>query len=90
MQMMTRESTSVPKKAGSAYMRSEENEPYLGLWWAVLMLILYLFKEVFPATVYSFFWWCQIYVIALVSMVAVFAVYRRLVFFRDNARRKKM
>lgn len=60
----------------------KENEPYLGLWWAVLMFVIYLVKEALPAEMYSFLWWSQVYIIAIMVGIVAFVVYKRLKFFR--------
>lgn len=55
----------------------EEHEPYLGLWWAMLMLALYLIKEAVPAERFSFVWWVQAYVLAVVVFVTCFTLFKR-------------
>lgn len=60
----------------------EENEPYLGPAWAVVMLILYLLKEAFPAEEYSVFWWFQVYIIGLVIAITIFTLIKRHQFYR--------
>ena len=61
-----------------------ENEPYLGMAWAVAMLVLYLLKEAFPAEQYSAFWWFRWYVIGIVFAVTVFTWVKRRQFYLEN------
>lgn len=62
----------------------EENEPYLGPAWAVVMLILYLLKEAFPAEEFSLFWWFQMYIIALVVTITIFTLVKRYQFYKSE------
>jgi hypothetical protein len=63
---------------------SEENEPYLGPAWAVVMLVLYLLKELFPAEQYSVFWFFQIYILVLVVAITIFTLVKRYQFYRSE------
>jgi hypothetical protein len=64
-----------------------ESEPYLGPAWAIAMLILYLLKKAFPAEEYSFLWWVQMYIIAIVVAVTVFTLVKRRQFYKAEAKR---
>jgi hypothetical protein len=54
-----------------------ENEPYLGPSWAVLMLVLYALKTIFPAEPFSYFWWFQMYIVTIVLGITIFALVKR-------------
>lgn len=55
----------------------EENEPYLGMSWPVLMFVLYVLKTLFPAETFSILWWFQWYILLIVFGVTVFALLKR-------------
>jgi hypothetical protein len=61
-----------------------ENEPYLGPSWAVLMLVLYALKSIFPAQQYSPFWWFQIYIVAIVLGITIFSLIKRYIYFNSK------
>ncbi len=63
---------------------SEESEPYLGPAWAVVMFVLYLLKEAFPAEQYSGLWWFQIYIVVLVIAITIFTLLKRHQFYRSE------
>ncbi|MCB0325714.1 MAG: hypothetical protein KDD69_19165 [Bdellovibrionales bacterium] len=66
-----------------------ENEPYLGPAWAVVMLVLYLLKEAFPAEQYSLLWWFQVYIIVLVIAITIFTLVKRHQFYRSEKKRRQ-
>ena len=66
-----------------------ENEPYLGPAWAVVMAILYVLLEAFPAEKYTALWWFQVYVICLVIAVTIFTLVKRHQFYRAERLRLK-
>lgn len=68
---------------------SEESEPYLGPAWAVVMFVLYLLKEAFPAEQYSLLWWFQIYIIVLVIAITVFTLLKRHQFYRSEEKKEE-
>jgi hypothetical protein len=89
------EDNSEKKSESSARMNSKtseheefivegENEPYLGPSWAVLMFILYALKSIFPAQKYTFFWWFQIYIVAIVLGVTIFTLIKRYKYFNSK------
>ena len=59
------------------YSNPEENEPHLGIWWTVLMLVLVAIREIYPPEKYSIIWFLQVYVIFLCVLVVVFVIYKR-------------
>ena len=72
------------EKISVDYKNLREHEPNLGPAWAVLMLILYLLKRMFPAEPYTWLWYLQIYVLTLVFFITIYVLVRRHVFFRDH------
>ena len=66
----------------------EENEPYLGPAWAVVMLILYLLKEAFPAEQFTTLWYFQIYIVGLVISITVFTLVKRHQFYRSERKKR--
>ena len=62
------------------YENLEVNEPYLGPWWAVLMVAVYLIEKAFPTEPYTLWWYLFIYVITLLIVVTVFTIYKRVKF----------
>ena len=71
------------------YQNLEVNEPYLGPWWAVMMLVIYLIKRNFPPEPGSLWYWILVYVITLVTVVTLFTAYKRIKFTRWQKNRKK-
>lgn len=67
---------------------SEESEPYLGIWWTVLMIFLYLVKSFVDPAPYSIIWIIEMYVLFLVVFVTLFTIYKRYVFYRKVKRGK--
>ena len=61
---------------------SEESEPYLGIWWTVLMIFLYLVKSLIDPEPYSLIWYIEMYVLSLVVFVTIFTIYKRYAFSR--------
>ncbi len=70
------------------YKNPEENEPYLGPGWAVVMLILFALKEAFPAEKYTALWWVQVYVLTLIMFITAFVIYKRRKFFRRKRKQE--
>ena len=66
----------------------EESEPYLGPWWALLMLVLFLVKEAFPAETFSLWWCVQLYVITVMIVITLFVIYKRLKYFRKKKKKQ--
>jgi len=64
-------------KPDDDFIVGEENEPYLGMSWPVLMLILYVLKTLFPAETFSFLWWFQWYIVLIVCGVTIFTLLKR-------------
>ncbi len=64
-----------------------ESEPYLGPAWAVVMFVLYLLKEAFPAEQYTTLWWFQIYIIVLVIAITVFTLLKRHQYYKQEKKR---
>lgn len=95
MEEKKRLQSAADKRSGEAslahldYEKLEENEPYLGPAWAVVMLILYLLKRTFPAEDYSLLWWIQTYVLTLVIAITVFTVVKRWQFYRAERARNE-
>ncbi len=65
------------KRSDIDYQNPKENEPHLGAWWAVFMLVLIGLKEAFPSEKYSFLWFLQIYIIGICVCVVLFVIYKR-------------
>ena len=61
---------------------SEESEPFLGIWWTILMIVIYLLKELAAPEPYTVIWFIEMYILFLVVFVTLFTVYKRLVYFR--------
>jgi len=59
------------------YRNPKENEPHLGAWWAVFMLVLIALKEMFPSEKFSILWFLQIYIIFICVCVVLFVIYKR-------------
>jgi len=74
--------SSTNKRVNPDYNNLEVSEPYLGPWWAFLMLVVYFTEKMFPTTPYTFWWYLFIYVICLLFVVTAFTVYKRLKFNR--------
>jgi len=55
----------------------EESEPYLGPSWAVLMLVLYSLKRIFPAETFTLLWWFQIYILFIIFGITLFTLIKR-------------
>ncbi len=77
-----------PNDDGQDFSEPEENEPYLGPAWAVVMLVLYLLKELFPAEQYSLFWFFQIYILILVVAITIFTLVKRYQFYKSEKSKK--
>lgn len=63
-----------------------ENEPYLGPSWAILMLVLYALKTIFPATLFSAFWFFQMYIVTIVLGITIFTLVKRHKYFNSKNR----
>lgn len=68
----------------SDFIIGEESEPYLGPSWAILMFILYILKQAFPAEPYSAYWYFQIYILLIVAGITVFTLIKRHRFFNQE------
>ena len=71
------------------YQEAEENEPYLGPWWTVLMLVLLGIKQLFPTEPYTLYWFIESYIILLLMGVTAFALFKRWRFYQRLKERKK-
>jgi hypothetical protein len=72
----------------SNFVVGEENEPYLGPSWALLMLLLYFLKQLFPAEKHTFYWYFQIYILSIVVGVTIFTLVKRHRFFNSDKDKK--
>ena len=70
------------------FIKGEASEPYLGPSWALLMLLLYVLKQFFPAERYSVYWYLQIYVLLIVIGIAIFTLVKRHRFFHSDDKEK--
>jgi hypothetical protein len=61
-----------------------ESEPYLGFSWAVAMFVLYILKELFPAETYSWLWWFQMYILAIILGITIFTLIKRYRHFKSS------
>jgi Fe2+ transport system protein B len=66
------------------YKNLKEHEPNLGPGWALLMLILYFLKSLFPAERYSFYWYFQVYVLLIVTIITVSVFLKRMFYFKKK------
>ena len=83
--------SDAPRQAAASALAddySKESEPYLGPAWALAMLLLYLLKQAFPAEQFTFLWWVQMYVIAIVLAVTIFTLVKRRQFYRAERAQK--
>ncbi len=55
----------------------EENEPYLGPSWAIVLLCFYLLKKLFPTESYSTLWWVETYFITIICGITIFTIIKR-------------
>lgn len=62
----------------------EESEPYLGPSWALLMFLLYVLKQIFPAEPYTKYWYFQIYILTIVTGITIFTLIKRHRFFKSD------
>lgn len=63
----------------------EESEPYLGPSWALLMFVLYVLKQAFPAEPYTSYWYFQVYILLIVAGVTIFTLVKRHRFFNQDS-----
>ena len=68
----------------SEFTIGEESEPYLGPSWALLMLLLYVLKQIFPAEPDTTYWYFQIYILLIVVGITIFTLVKRHRFFNAN------
>jgi hypothetical protein len=81
--------TDLVEENSSSFVIEGENEPYLGPSWAILMLVLYALKTIFPAEQFSFLWWFQMYIVAIVLGITVFTLLKRHKYFQLLSEKEK-